>query len=162
MVPSWKIDLESQQMPSDLPAVLVNQTFGGMLTGGAGSKMARSGPMQLRSATASTTQSLSIAGTAGRYDDGVETFTSELAAAAAKPASRDAHEAVWSEFWQHSDLTIRPAASPADPATAAQAERVTLLDKVNRAAFHSMAMGKHAIKFNAYGIFSAYPSPQEE
>jgi hypothetical protein len=51
---------------------------------------------------------------------------------------------------------------PADPGTAAQAERVTLLDKVNRAAFHSMAMGKHAIKFNAYGIFSAYPSPQEE
>ena len=67
MVPSWKIDLESQQMPADLPAALVNQTFGGMLSGGAESKMARSGPMQLTSVTASTTQALSIAGTAGRY-----------------------------------------------------------------------------------------------
>ena len=89
-------------------------------------------------------------------------FISELAATAAKAASRDAHEAVWSDFWAHSDLTIKPAASPADPGVAAQAERVTLLDKVNRAAFASMAKGKHAIKFNAYGIFSAYPSPQEE
>ena len=67
VVPSWKIDLESQQMPTDLPAVLVNQTFGGMLSGGAESKMARSGPMQLTSVSASSTQSLSIAGTAGRY-----------------------------------------------------------------------------------------------
>ena len=92
----------------------------------------------------------------------MDAFISELAAAASKPASRDAHEAVWSEFWEHSDLTVKPAASPVNPGTAAQAERVTLLDKVNRAAFHSMAMGKHAIKFNAYGIFSAYPSPQEE
>ena len=97
-----------------------------------------------------------------RYDDGVDAFVSELAANAANTTSRAAHEAVWSDFWEHSDLTIKPAASPADPGTAAQAERVTLLDKVNRAAFHSMAMGKHAIKFNAYGIFSAYPSPQEE
>ena len=67
MVPSWKIDLESQQMPADLPAALVNQTFGGMLSGSAESKMARSGPMQLTSVTARTTQALSIAGTAGRY-----------------------------------------------------------------------------------------------
>lgn len=97
-----------------------------------------------------------------RYDDGVDTFVSEIAATAAKTYSREAHEAVWSDFWNKSALTIKPAASPADPATAAQAERVTLLDRVNRAAFHSMAMGKHAIKFNSYGIFSAYPSPQEE
>ena len=92
----------------------------------------------------------------------MDAFISQLAGTAAKATSRAAHEAVWSDFWEHSDLTIKPAASPADPGTAAQAERVTLLDKVNRAAFHSMAMGKHAIKFNAYGIFSAYPSPQEE
>ena len=67
VVPSWKIDLESQQMPDDLPAALVNQTFGGMLSGGAESKMTRTGPMQLTSVRASNTQSLSIAGTAGRY-----------------------------------------------------------------------------------------------
>lgn len=62
VVPSWKIDLQSQQMPLDLPAVLVNQTFGGLLTGSDDSKLARTGPMQLTSAVASSTQSLSIAG----------------------------------------------------------------------------------------------------
>ena len=81
-------------------------------------------------------------GTAGRYDDGLESFTTELAAAAAKTASRDAHQAVWSEFWEHSDITVKAASSPADPPTAAQADRVTFLDKVNRAAFHSMALGE--------------------
>jgi hypothetical protein len=50
------------QMPLDLPAVLVNQTFGGLLTGSDGSKLARTGPMQLTSAAASATQSLSVAG----------------------------------------------------------------------------------------------------
>lgn len=67
VVPSWKIDLDSQQMPADLPAVLVNQTFGGMLSGGAERSMTRSGPMQLTSVAASNTQSLSVAGTAGRH-----------------------------------------------------------------------------------------------
>lgn len=81
-------------------------------------------------------------GTAGRYNDGLESFAAELAAAAAKPASRDAHQSVWTEFWNHSDITVKPAISPTDPATAAQADRVTFLDKVNRAAFHSMALGE--------------------
>ena len=35
VVPAWMIDLKSQQMPTDLPANLVNQTFGGLLSGGA-------------------------------------------------------------------------------------------------------------------------------
>ena len=96
------------------------------------------------------------------YGAGIDTFVSELTAAAATPASREAHTAVWAEFWSHSDLTITASASPADANTAAQAERVTLLDKVNRAAFHSMSMGKHAIKFNSYGIFAAYDPPRED
>ena len=104
VTPSWKVDLESQQvlslllflslplslslslfslyslfpllfylshsehsfsyaqMPLDLPAVLVNQTFGGLLTGSDDSKLARTGPMQLTSVAASATQSLSVAG----------------------------------------------------------------------------------------------------
>ena len=117
----------------------------------------------------STAQSLSIGGVAGRYDgdgddkDGLDVFIAELTAATMQPASREAHSAVWEEFWSSSDLTVTAAAKPDNPATAAQADRVTLLDKVNRAAFHSMAMGKiSAIKFNSYGIFAAYPSPKED
>ena len=46
---------------------------------------------------------------------------------------------------------------------AAGAKRISLLDRVNRAAFHSMAGGRlSAIKFNGYGIFAAYPGPQED
>ena len=122
-------------MPTDLPNKMTNITFGGFLTG---SGMSRAGPMQMVSSSAALSQSLSIAGTAGRYDDGVESFVSELKAAAATPSSREAHSAVWARFWGNADITITPSAAPQDPATAAQAARVTLLDKVNRAAFHSM------------------------
>ena len=198
-------------MPLDLPNPMTNITFGGYLTGGGagGSNMVKGAtPMTMVSATAAKTQSLSVAGTAGLYnDDGVQTLIGELkaaAAAAAPAASRAAHTQHWSDFWANADLTITAAARPADPETAAQAEHVTLLDKVNRAAFHSMAAGAlpvrpglvnlghqlppvtclalpsdwclcrlgvlggnnagkiSAIKFNAYGIFSAYPSPLED
>ena len=136
-------------MPLDLPNPMTNITFGGYLTGGGGagaggSKMVKGAtPMTMVSATAAKTQSLSVAGTAGLYNDGVRTFIGELkaAAAAAPAASRAAHTQHWSNFWANADLTITAAARPADPATGAQAEHVTLLDKVNRAAFHSMAAG---------------------
>ena len=167
--PGWEIDLKSQQMPTDLPNQMTNITFGGLLAGGAGSKMAKGAtPMQLVSVDRAQAQSLSIGGVAGRYDgeaakDGLEVFVGELTAATTKPASREAHSAVWEKFWSSSDLTVTAAVKPDNPSIAVQADRVTLLDKVNRAAFHSMAMGKiSAIKFNAYGIFSAYPSPKED
>jgi alpha-L-fucosidase 2 len=158
----WAIDLKAQQMPLDLPSPMTNITFGGFLTGGAGSKMARKG-MQLVSETTATTQSLSVGGTAGRFDDGVAAFEAEVTAAAAKPASRAAHEAVWSAFWGDSYITITAAASPADAAVAANADRVTLMDKVTRAASHSMSRGNiSGIHSQAYGIFSAYDPPRED
>ena len=159
----WAIDLKSQSMPPDLPSPMTNITFGGFLTGGAGSKMVRTG-MQLVSQTAATIQRLSVGGTAGRFDDdGVATFTAEVVAAAANPASREAHEAVWSAFWAASDITISAAASPADAAVASNAARVTLMDKVTRASSHFMARGQiSGIHSQAYGIFSAYDPPRED
>jgi hypothetical protein len=54
VVPSWEIDLKSQQMPPDLPAALVNQTFGGLLSGTTDSKMIRTpGSRQLVSVSTS-------------------------------------------------------------------------------------------------------------
>eukprot|EP01052_Picozoa_sp_SAG31_P028597 SAG31_NODE_2774_length_5106_cov_5.381748_7_plen_635_part_00 len=163
-MPAWIIDLKSQQMPLDLPNTMTNITFGGYLTGGSGSKMIKGAtPMQLVSATAGKVQSLSIAGIAGRYDEGVEAFIGELKTATATPINRAEHTEHWANFWTNADLTITPAAEPNNPAVAAEADRVSLLDRVNRAAFHSMAMGNiSAIKFNAYGIYSAYPSPLED
>ena len=159
----WAIDLKSQQMPPDLPSPMTNNTFGGFLTGGAGSKMARTTGMQLVSESAATTQRLSVGGMAGHFDDGVAAFAAEVTAAAAKPASREAHEAVWSAFWAESDITITAAASPADAAVAASAARVTLLDKVTRAASHFMSRGLiSGIHSQAYGIFSAYDPPRED
>ena len=164
--PYFDADLESQRMPPGLENPLTNQTFGGLLTGGTGSKMVPGGPakppLTMVSAAPATTQSLVVAGAAGRYDGGARPFLDGLAAAAAEPADFGRHAAWWSSFWASSDLTVTAAPSPGDPVVAAAADRVTLLDKVNRAAFHSMAMGAHAIKFNAYGIFSAYPSPRED
>ena len=166
----FDIDLKNQQMPLDLENPLTNQTFGGLLSGGAGSPMltkeqTTTGTV-LVSASAAKAQSITVAGTAGRYDGGahgpgslpLKDFMDELTAirnnALASPFS--AHAKVWSAFWASSDITITASKAPKDAATAAAADRVTLLDKVNRAAFHNMALGKHAIKFNAYGIFSAY------
>ena len=66
----------------------------------------------------------------------------------AKPTDQGAHATVWAEFWASSDITITAAATPNNTAVAAKAARVTLMDKISRAAFHSMALGNHAIKFN--------------
>lgn len=157
----WAGDLENQQMPPGLPNVLINTTFGGYLTGGADSKLVASGPMQMTSATAGLSRTLSIAGIAGNFNT-VEAFTGALAAAVGKTTEPAAHAAVWAEFWASSDITITAAATANNTAVAAKAGRVTLMDKISRAAFHSMALGEHAIKFNAYGIFSAYAGAGQE
>jgi hypothetical protein len=156
---------------------LTNITFGGYLSGAAGADagdtadtadnaagpppMIKSGPMQMVSASASTTQAISIAGIADVYND-VATFKADLLAAAHATPSPSEHAATWAAFWANADINITAAVSPANPDVAKAAERVTLLDRVNRAAFHSMAGGNHAIKFNAYGIYSAYPPGQED
>ena len=172
MTEGWQLDLKTQQMPADLPPPMANITFGGFLYGGApASKMkimgrvsGGGGPMQMVSESAQNSHSLSIAGMAGHYHaGGADAFLADLTAAAKKPASRSAHSAVWDEFWLGSDITITAAAAPANPAIAAQAARVTLLDRVTRAAMHSMSRGNiSAIHSQAYGIFSAYASPQED
>ena len=86
-------------------------------------------------------------------------FVKDLDASLAQPVSPSAHWAVWNEFWTSSDITVSASATPNSTDIAQAAYTVTLLDKVNRAAFYSMALGKHAIKFNAYGIYSAYAGP---
>jgi hypothetical protein len=134
---NWLVDLAAQQMPTELtqqPSPMTNITFGGLLTGGAGGSMVQgpAGPMQQISASASATQSLTIAGTAGRFDDGIEPFLSKLESVAASAPSRADHSAVWEKFWAGSDITITPAAKPTNPATASMASRVTLLDRVTR------------------------------
>ena len=140
----------------------LGNTFGGFLSAGAdGSELISTGPMQLTSARASKTQMMSVSGLADVYAS-EQTFVNELKAQVASRTDKAAHAAFWSTFWNHSDITITNAATPQTPAIAAAASRVTLLDKVNRAAFYSMAMGRHAIKFNAYGIYSAYPNGQED
>ena len=154
-----------QHMPEgvDAPAdPQLNNTFGGFLSSGTdGPALVATGPMQLTSATESSRQMLSVAGLAGSYSE-EDAFLQELKAQVAQPADKAAHAAVWHAFWNSADINITAAALPANPTVAAAASRVTLLDRVNRAAFHSMSMGKHAIKFNAYGIYAAYPEGQED
>jgi hypothetical protein len=159
----WDVDLANQQMPADVELTnpQINSTFGGYLTGGADSVLTRSGPNQLTSASSGTSQMLSVAGIAGTYTD-VTTFRSELTAAVAMATDRAAHGEYWAGFWANATINVTAAAAPANAAVAAAAQRVTLMDRVNRAAFHSMALGNHAIKFNAYGIYSAYPEGQED
>jgi hypothetical protein len=94
----------------------------------------------------------------GLYSD-VDDFVKHLDASLAQHIDPSAHAAVWSEFWSSSDITVTASHTPNNTNVAEAAHTVTLLDKVNRAAFYSMAMGKHAIKFNAYGIYSAYAGP---
>jgi hypothetical protein len=159
--PLWQADLKSQRMPTggDMAvSPLTNITFGGYLSGGI-----KSGPMQMVSAREATTQTISIAGIADIYED-VASFKADLIAAHAKPHSLSQHTATWDEFWANADISITAAASPANPDVAKEAEQVTLLDRVNRFAFHTMAGSQqgHAIKFNGYGIYSAYPSGKED
>jgi hypothetical protein len=166
-MPNWQEDLKQQQMPSGgalAESPLTNITFGGYISGAAGAgagAMIKSGPMQMVSGSESTAQAISIAGTADVYKE-VAAFKADLMAAHAQAPSPTAHTTTWAEFWGNADINITAAASPVNMDVAKEAERVTLLDRVNRAAFHSMAGGKHAIKFNAYGIFSAYPPGKED
>ena len=151
---------------------MANITFGGFISAGgpsSKSKMIRgpAGPMQLVSTSAQAHHSLSIAGMAGYYHDdhAVDTFMADLATAVKETpaASRKAHARVWDDFWAGADITITAAAAPANPSIAAQAERVTLMDKVTRAAIHSQSFGNiSGIHSQAYGIWSAYPAPQED
>jgi hypothetical protein len=164
--PLWQADLKSQQMPLGgalAVSPLTNITFGGYLSGaGAGAPaMIKTGPMQMVSASASATQAISIAGIADVYAD-VASFKTDLMAAQANAPSPSQHNATWAAFWANADINITGSSSPANPDVAAEAKRVTLLDRVNRAAFHSMAAGKHAIKFNGYGIWAAYPPGRED
>eukprot|EP00040_Diaphanoeca_grandis_P036043 m.228213 g.228213 ORF g.228213 m.228213 type:complete len:1005 (+) comp33539_c0_seq1:52-3066(+) len=158
----WEPSLQMQMMGPTAAKVLVNpvinNTFGGLLSSHG---MVQTAPMQMTSSTASSTQSMSIAGTADVYDN-VAPFFADLVSAVAEPPNPTSHTDVWEQFWSNSDITITPSKAPANTDVAAQASLVTLLDKVNRAAFYSMALGKHAIKFNAYGIFSTYSSPMED
>lgn len=157
----WETDLSNQQMPKGLPNVLINNTFGGLLSGGADGQMVSSGPMSIVSATGRVSQTLSIAGIADVYPK-VQDFIGQLEALSVKPADPVAHSTSWSEFWSGSDISIKPAVAPNDTAIAGAAALVTRLDRVNRATFYSMALGKHAIKFNSYGIYSAYAGPGQE
>eukprot|EP00035_Acanthoeca_spectabilis_P030105 m.476095 g.476095 ORF g.476095 m.476095 type:complete len:679 (+) comp40063_c0_seq1:968-3004(+) len=157
----WETDLSNQQMPKGLPNVLINNTFGGLLSGGADGRMVSSGPMSIVSATGRVSQTLSIAGIADVYPK-VQDFIGQLEALSVKPADPVAHSTSWSEFWSGSDISIKPAVAPNDTAIAGAAALVTRLDRVNRATFYSMALGKHAIKFNSYGIYSAYAGPGQE
>lgn len=157
----WDADLVNQDMPSDLPNARIGTTFGGLLSGGGDGALVQSGPMRMTSTTASTAQFMSVGGAADVYPE-VQDFVIDLEKSIAAPTNRSAHALFWSTFWANSDISITPSASPNDTAVADEASTVTLMDRVSRAAFYSMALGKHAIKFNAYGIYSAYAGPGQE
>lgn len=166
----WPKDWAMQQMPSGagnvLPDPQLNNTFGCLLTGVGGTVLVASGSMQMMSASPSKFQSVSVAGIAGVYSD-EQQFKADLRAQAnpaSAPFNRSGHAAYWANFWASSDITVTASTNPkADPKIASAASRITLMDRVTRASFHSMAFGSQsAIKFNAYGIYSAYPNGQED
>ena len=84
-------------------------------------------------------------------------FVARLRLLASTRAEESAHNTVWDAFWNRSWIHVTASPSPrADAALAAAAANVTLLDRLNRLGFASMANSSagHAIKFNGYGIFS--------
>ena len=124
----WAIDLENQQMPR-LPHPLVNNTFGGLLTGQSGA-VVRTGPMQLSSSSPRLGQRFTIAGVAGNYDK-LADFESALQDAASRPNDPAAHARKWSDFWENADINITAAPHPTHADVAAAAGRVTLMGELN-------------------------------
>ena len=129
--PDWGIDLRNQQMPHlPAPHPLVNNTFGGLLTGEKGA-VVRTGPMQLRSSSPRPEQHFTIAGIAGVYDE-LSEFESALQEAASRPNDPHAHAREWSGFWENADINITAAPHPARADVAAAAGRVTLMGELGR------------------------------
>eukprot|EP01050_Picozoa_sp_SAG11_P007985 SAG11_NODE_683_length_7747_cov_3.047463_2_plen_221_part_00 len=148
-------ELRRQGLEQTTRNPLSDSTFGGVIhLLASGATVQQPDPVTLVGAPAEHHQ-LAIAAGAYVTLDSANAFTARLRAAAAAASDERAHNAAWARFWNRSWIHVTTSPSPkADRALGAAAVNVTLVDRLNRLGFASMANSTagHSIKFNGYQI----------
>lgn len=135
---------------------LSNLTFGAAVSLNGNGRPVQASPASLL-ATPASHHELGVAGDAYVVTDGDgDAFAARLRRMASTRTDEAAHNTAWEAFWNRSWIRVTASPSPSsDAALAAAAANVTLLDRLNRLGFASMANSSagHAIKCAAHRTF---------